>query len=272
MTLKRPSYRCSPISRQRGSMIAIGPESVRRAEGAVSRWFDSDQSLADLMRQDISAIAADARKQTVAVAADVSRTVVGEDVSGALLRSARHQEVDSLDLPLAEIARNALVTVAEPAIAIDLTPWVPLGILPVKRSLWDWVLFRSSASVRRHLLGPDDLPARPVTAAVKQRRLAGARPVLVQAMRQRLLCLAEESLGRATNEVFGRHVAAVCRALRDHLQERVVQERQAASDATHQVAALSAVLAKADSLALVAQAITPTIADIRPEHETSAID
>ena len=250
---------------------AIGPESIRRAEGAVDRWFGNNQSLADLMRLDISEIVADSRKQTVTIAADVSREVLGSDVSGALLRS-DCREAYALDLPLAEIARHALAGVSEPTIAIDLTPWVPLGILPVKRSLWDWVLLRSNASVRRHLLGPEDLPSRPVPAVTKKRRLAAARPVLLQAMRQRLFCIAEESLGRASNEVFGRHVAAVCRALRDHLQERSLLEKKAAADAEQQAVALSEVLTRADALALVSQAISPLLAEVRGESESSAID
>jgi len=134
------------------------------------------------------------------------------------------------------------------------------------------VLLRSNASVRRHLLGPEDLPSRPVPAVTKKRRLAAARPVLLQAMRQRLLCIAEESLGRASNEVFGRHVAAVCRALRDHLQERSLLEKKAAADAEQQAVALSEVLTKADALALVSQAISPLLAEVQGESESSASD
>jgi hypothetical protein len=142
----------------------------------------------------------------------------------------------------------------------------------VKRSLWDWVFLRSHAAVRRHLLGPEDLPSRPIVAATKQRRLAEARPILLQAMRQRLLCIAEESLGRATNEVFGRHVAAVCRALRDHLQERVRQEQEAATTAERQLLVLSEVLTEAEALVALSQEISPLLAEVRIEYETSVVD
>lgn len=257
------------VGEQTGS---IGPQAVGKAEDAVSRWFDNDQSLADLMRLEISAIVADSRKQTVSIAAGVSRTVVGSDVSGALLRAGCREATDALDLPVARVAREALQQVTEPSVAIDLTPWIPLGILPVKRSLWDWVFLRSHAAVRRHLLGPEDLPSRPIVAATKQRRLAEARPILLQAMRQRLLCIAEESLGRATNEVFGRHVAAVCRALRDHLQERVRQEQEAATTAERQLLVLSEVLTEAEALVALSQEISPLLAEVRIEYETSVVD
>lgn len=252
--------------------LSIGPQSVSLAEGAVSRWFENDQSLADLMRLEVSAIVADSRKQTVAIAADVSRTVVGSDVSGAMLRADCREIADALDLPVARVAREALSRVEEPSVTIDLTPWIPLGILPVKRSFWDWVLLRSNASVRRHLLGPEDLPSRSVPAATKRRRLAEARPVLLQAIRQRLLCIAQESLSRATNEVFGRHVAAVCRALREHLAERVEREKEAAAEAGRQMAVLSDVLNQAESLVKVSQRISPVLAEVRVEYENSLVD
>jgi len=257
------------VGEQTGS---IGPRAVSKAEGAVSRWFESDQSLADLMRLEISQVVADSRKQTVSIAAEVSRTVVGSDVSGALLRADCRQETDALDLPVAAVAREALSQVVEPAVAIDLTPWIPLGILPVKRSVWDWLFLRRNAAVRRSLFGPEDLPSRPIPAVTKQRRLSEARPVLMQAMRQRILCIAEESLGRATNEVFGRHVAAVCRALRDHLQERGRKEKKIAAAAAVQLTGLLEVLVEADALAALSQEISPLLAEVGVAYETSVVD
>lgn len=219
----------------------IAPSALAATDQGVAAWFRTDASLADLLRKDIAGICRHARAQTVEVAADVSRTVVGSDVSGALVRAGVGDAARALDLPIAELARQALAEAPAPEGTLDLAPSLPTRLLPVRRSWLDWLLLRSSRSVRRHLFGPEAAPARTMDPAVKEKRLDGARPVLAEALRQRVTGFVEESLGRVVNEVFGRHVAAVCVALRAHLVERAADATARATQLAQERAALAGV-------------------------------
>jgi energy-coupling factor transporter ATP-binding protein EcfA2 len=237
----------------------IGPRAIAGAENAVASWFEGDASLDELLRKDIAGIFGAARRETIAIAADVSRTVVGSDVSAAIIRAGIDGANETLEVPYAEIAREALAEVAEPSSEVELAPAMPTRLLPVRRSWLDWLLLRSRAGVRRQLLGPDDAPARRVPRAVKERRFAAARPVLIQALRKRIAGFAAESLGRATNEVFGRHIAAVCRELRAHLAMREAAEAELASQAAVQIEALAAVHAAVVELERIVRAVEPEV-------------
>lgn len=206
----------------------VAPEALAALDSGVAAWFRSDASLSDLLRNEVAGICQRARAETAEVAADVSRTVVGSDVSGAIVRAGVGDPAQALDLPVAELAREALADVGEPESALDLAPALPTRVLPVRRNLLDWLFLRSHAAVRRHLFGPEAAPARAIDPATKERRLDAARPVLQEALRQRVQGFAEESLSRAVNEVFGRHVAAVCAALRAHLVARAAAEKERA--------------------------------------------
>ncbi|MFP6665517.1 MAG: dynamin family protein [Deltaproteobacteria bacterium] len=249
---------------------SIGPNAIAGAEDAVARWYEGDASLDELLRQDIAGLFRTARRETIEIAADVSRTVVGSDVSAAIVRAGLAAEVEPLEVPFAEIAREALAAVTEPSREVELAPAMPTRLLPVRRSWLDWLLLRSPAGVRRHLLGPDDAPARRVPRAVKKHRLDAARPVLAQALRQRIGGFAEEALSRATNEVFGRHIAAVCRELRAHLAMREAAEAELASQAAVQLEALAAVGTATSELAGIVRAVEPEVLALAADLPASA--
>ena len=248
------------VRRSVGEQTAeIGPKSSTRAEAAVQQWYRGDRSLADLMRVDIAAIFDDSRGATVGIAGAVSREVMGSDVSAAMVRAEIEEAARQLDLPVGNIAREALALVEEPTIAVDLAPWIPLAILPVKRSFFDWIFLRTNAAVRLHLFGPEDIPAQRIPSSVKMSRLAEAEPVILQAVQQRLLAFMQESLSRATNEVLGRHVAAVCRALREYLATFMETESLVAGKARARAEELAGVVVEMEALAVVSARVLESL-------------
>src|SRR5262249_49795692 len=89
------------------------------------------------------------------------------------------EDLGRLGLSLAETCRGALDAappIAAKAVALEVSP----RLVPVKKTMLDWLLFRSQATVRQRLLGDDDAPPRAIPPRVKQRprgpRRAAARP------------------------------------------------------------------------------------------------
>ena len=192
-------------------------ETGEAADGALARWFESDASYASLMRDDMGEVLGKCRDGMFSIADEVSKTVLGSDVATALVRRELRDDLALLGISFPELGASALAS-AHPAserkpLALDVSP----RAVPVRKTFLDWLFFRSQDSVRRRLLGPDDSPSWPIPQPLKQRRLGRARVTLAEAVRSRLELFFTETSGRVAGEVFGTHVAAVIRAVRERL-------------------------------------------------------
>ncbi len=218
------------------------------AEGALARWFESDASYASLVGDELRPALLACRDGVLEVATEVSRTVIASDVGGAIVRREVSEDIGRLGLSLTALCREALETVVSPSAGAEPVLELSPRVVPVKRSLVDWLLFRSRARVRQRLLGPDDAPSRPVPRRVKRRRLRRARVDLAEALRARLDLFYVETTSRVAAETFGAHVAAVCRDIRTRLAEARAWHREAARAAEAQLAELREVEASWRSL------------------------
>ncbi len=136
----------------------------------LDRWFDSDDSLAELRnacnellesrRREIEKDSADRARRLVAEALD--RMEMSRELRDALRRLNPNLE------PALETAKDA-VDRAEGSIP-QCSLQVSSDAFKVKKGFWDWVLFRSQSAIRRRLFGPDDVADAPVPVAVKQKR------------------------------------------------------------------------------------------------------
>ncbi len=225
------------LTRERTELAQAG--TLRRAADELSRWFEDDRSFAALLREGLVPTLAEARDQILETATDVGRRVIGSDVSAAALRQEVGADLYEIDLPLAEIAREAFGGLQAGPARTEPEAGVPARLVPVRRRLTDWLLLRNADRVRWAVLGPDEAPERPVAASVKSKRLAGAAAVLGRAFEQRVRRFLVEALGRSTREVFGLHVQAVAGALRGALGQAVEREAAASHDAETRLARLA---------------------------------
>ncbi|MDG2308792.1 MAG: dynamin family protein [Candidatus Binatia bacterium] len=275
------------LARMREDVVRITRERIgdlRRdtaeaAEGALARWYDGDASYASLIREDLEGVLATCRDAMVETASDVSATVLSSDVAGAMVRSETSDDLNLVGLSVAGIARELEGTVRSAAEDRQVTPEIPTRAIPVRRRLVDWLLLRSQASVRRSVFGPDDAPSRPIPRIVKQRRLGAGRVALGEAIRSRIDRLFAETLHRVGSEVYGAHVAAVCRQVEERLQtlEKENVARLATAEQHRQVLAAlrSDVDALAGTLGEASQAIASLAAaygEPIPEREADPLE
>ena len=192
-------------------------ETAEAAEGALARWYDGDASYQTLVGEDLAGVLSSCRDAIVDTARDVSSTVLSSDVAGAMMRRDANEDLARVGLSVADVARQLEGTVRSAAEDRAVAPEIPTRVIPVRRRFLDWLLLRSQASVRRSVFGPDDAPSRPIPRIVKQRRLGAGRVALGEAIRKRIDLFFAETLNRVTGEVFGAHVAAVCRQVQERL-------------------------------------------------------
>src|SRR5690606_14203686 len=164
---------------------AVRSQASEQADAALARWFDSDASFASLLRDGLGPVLGRYRDEVAAIASEVTQTVLGSDVSVATMLRAHREDVARSGVEIAPVARKALTGLA-PTPKNDVPRLdVPVAVVQVKKSIWDLLLFRSQAKVRRRLLGPDDAPEKPIPRRIKQKRLGAARVMLGEVLRAR---------------------------------------------------------------------------------------
>ncbi len=193
-------------------------ETAEAAESALARWYDGDASYASLVQEDLAGVLSVCRDGMIERARDVASTVLSSDVASAMVRRDANDDLALVGLSVAAVAGQLEGTVRSAAEDRSVAPEIPTRLIPVRRKLVDWLLLRSQAGVRRTVFGPDDSPTRPIPRIVKQRRLGAGRVALGEIIRSRIDMFFAETLKRVTGEVFGAHVAAVCRQVEARLE------------------------------------------------------
>ncbi len=245
------------FARLREDVVRIAREQageLRRAaaeasESALARWYDGDASFASLLQDDIEGVLAGSRAAVIERAREVSLTVLSSDVASALVRREANADLERVGLSVAAIARQLDGTVRTPAERHSVATRIPTRLIPVRRRLLDWLLLRGQAAVRRRVFGPEDAPTRPIARVVKQRRLGAGRVALSEAIRKRIDLFFAETSNRITGEVFGAHVALLCRHVRERLAVLRAENEERQSAAERQQARLRAVRERVEGLA-----------------------
>jgi len=224
-------------------------ETAEAAEGALARWYDGDASYSTLIREDLGGVLTTCRDAMIEKARDVSSTVLSSDVAGAMVRREASEDLARVGMSVAAIARQLEGTVRSAAEERSVVPEIPTRLIPVRRRLLDWLLLRGQVSIRRSLFGPDDAPTRPIPRIVKQRRLGAGRVALGEAIRSRIDMFFAETLNRVTGEVFGAHVAAVCRQVEARLASLESENSVRLETAERHRSTLAALRTEVDGLA-----------------------
>jgi hypothetical protein len=139
----------------------------------VVSWFDSDESLSDLQEGRLNPLLTAKEKEIKAHAIDRIRSLTGDSLGGLHLEPDDLRALDRIDLKLEPILEAA----GEEVLAAGRDPascavHISSEKIPVKKSVWDWVLFRGQSAVRRGLFGPTEDPERPIPHATKRKRLS----------------------------------------------------------------------------------------------------
>jgi Dynamin family len=253
------------ITRERS--VEVRKRASDRVEAALDRWFEADRSYAQLVGEDLVGEFAECRDALAELAREAAGTVLGSDVAATSVRHATPEEFRVLDLPLAEIAREALAGLAAVESGKSAMVAVPSTLVPVKRSLLDWLLLRGPVRVRRALFGPEESPTRPVSRAVKQKRLGpAARAALGTAVRVRLDRFFAESLAQSAVAAFGAGASAVGARLHIALERAGAEAATALGEARASLARRAAIRAGIEMVAGSAERAAAAMDRIAVEH------
>ena len=200
---------------------AVRSETGEKADAALAAWFDSDQSFGQLLREGLGGVLDGYRDQVAAIAREVTQTVLGSDVAVASALREHRGELGRAQLDLTAVARATLASLTPAAPRTEAPKLdVPVAVVQVKKTIWDHLLLRSQASVRRRLLGPDAAPEKPLPKKIKQKRLGATRVVLGEVLRARFARFATEVAKETVSDAFAHASGALVGAFRRDIEAR----------------------------------------------------
>ncbi len=186
--------------------------------GAIEGWFKSDASLNSLLSDDLAPVIEGYQIELTRTIHDAIHERVAGGAAGLRVPQVTAEDLQIANINLDSIGRAALIQVDSRANPDATPPKLDQDRIPVRKSLWDWILFRTQASVRRRMFGPTSKPTARIPAALKARRLGDAGK---EAMRlgvvEHLDVAFPKTLDRLTERLFGEYAAKVQDALRTEL-------------------------------------------------------
>jgi len=126
--------------------------------GVIDAWFETDASLAALRNTEIEPLLNACRKQYIHyLRGEMAQQMPGMQGAIAITDDVL-ADASLVGIDLGEMARSATDRATPAATLVPVKAGLGAEQIPVRRGIWDWLLLRSKASVRRRLFGP---PVRP---------------------------------------------------------------------------------------------------------------
>jgi hypothetical protein len=203
---------------------AVAAKNARDLSGALDRWFSTDASLQNLVDAGVQPIL-ESTQRALALAVHKALTDhVADGATAVRLPQNLARDLVTADIAFAQFGRAALEQV-DPVRGVKVeVPPLLIDEFPVKKTIWDWILFRSQASVRRRRFGPNDKPALRIPRDVKAKRLGAPTR---QAMERALSEYQESHVPAQLDRIALRIHEAYAKALERALSERIEESRKA---------------------------------------------
>jgi len=217
---------------------ALRADTLAKVDAVVDGWFGGDDGFTDLV-EDLGGVLMGCRDEVVQTAHGVVKTVVGGETAGASLPDEVARDVETLDLSLGRIGRQSLDAIRLKTSGKPDALAIPPGVVPVRKGLLDWLLFRSRARVRQNLLGPDRAPDRTVPASLKRNRLGDAARAAIDAeLAERLDGFFRDYLERVSSKIYKAYVQAVAAKIAAQVESAREDAERRVRDAENRLAEL----------------------------------
>jgi uncharacterized protein (DUF2267 family) len=247
-------------------------EALEKSVASLDSWFSSDESVAALEEKWSSSMDACAKRVGTECVRKL-HALVASPLGGIQIDSALRSAVGGLDEllgPVVESARATLAT-ATPSFQISALEISPEQ-LKVRKSVWDWLSFRSMAAVRRKTFGDPGGMTLVVPATVKEKRLGEAGR---QALKDYITtALADRFPGEAasvTEELHAGYAETYQRELQSKLQAGRDESITRIAGLTDCISANQAIRAVFKNLANEADVLIDAVEQLRGKYRTSSL-
>ncbi|MCC5806740.1 MAG: dynamin family protein [Opitutales bacterium] len=245
--------------------LSVLPGLKASLRGEVDSWYESDESLGNLLvgrsRSRIAEACAGARSKGAQLIDESAR----EKDAGLRLNSEILHCLRDLGLSLDDIY-PAFEPEAKKRLA-DVPNLPDTGALeeglPVRRTVLDWIMFRSPAAVRRRLLGESSPSDQPISAGLKAKRLGDAgRDYLAESIEQYAVEAFENSVVKDLESVLDAYAAFFKKHLAERLDRKASELQKVSSDLRRRYQAQRSALDALDGLGSATQRLRGEVNDL----------
>ena len=239
----------------RGRVQTLRKRSEDALHGALEQWFESDASLESLLVDDVVPELENCQADIAIALHQALSERVGRGSAGLELPANVTNDLTSAELMLSVIGRHSLLQVDPTVGTRPGKPALRLETIPVKKSVWDWILFRSQSTVRKRVFGADAATNR-IPCAIKQKRLGNeAFERLWQAIATHLDRSVPETVERLAARIIGGYRSAVQQSFGEELAQKRGAVDEQVTGVEHRLAEVQAV---ADHIAELEVALDET--------------
>ncbi len=221
--LKNLEQELKSVASERSDAVSKSLAEAQQAE--LGRWFTTDASLHSLQHDQIRPLVSKAQNQLALAVHATLTEQVGAGGAVSLPEEAAKDLVTS-GIRVSEFALRALDHVDPAAVVKVEVPPMELDSIPVRKTIWDWLLLRSQQRVSRRLFGSPEKPTQRISKDDKAQRLGAPATVAMQAAleryRQRVF---PEILTGIGARLFEDYAYNIVRGLKQRIEE-VRSERQ----------------------------------------------
>ena len=227
----------------------LSDKTTAKLDEAIEKWFQTDASLQTLVEDELTLVFLGYQQEV----ADLVRAELDDRVragrAGVRLHNDTDKDLDAVGIELGAIGRSSLQGMASE----DLVQGVHAPLLseqvPVRKSLLDWILFRSHGTVQRRLLGSPSRPSLRIPASLKNRRLgANAKNAIRRELDRYEGSFFADTVRRIQHKVLGDYRDQTAECLKQTVEQRRVAMEARLTEIKRDLIARRSVLENLDGL------------------------
>ncbi len=234
----------------------------------VVAWFESDDSLRDLQEERLNPLLTAKEKEIKEHATERIRSLTEDSLGGLRLEPDDLRALDRLDLkvePIVEQVSKKVLASARPPSSCALH--ISSEKIPVKKSIWDWLLFRGQSAVRRGLFGPKEDPERPISQATKRKRLAEPASEALHAITDtHLKKLFPDLPGEYCDHLLSEFIREFSAAVRERINEVKEELGTKMPDIENRLESNKRVRARLNRISELASQVRASVDDLKDRH------
>jgi hypothetical protein len=200
---------------------AVSAQTERDLDQVIERWFGTDASFDTLVEDDLAPRLARYQEELAGFVQSTLEEEVQPGTAGLLLPTDVAADLYAAGLDLQQVGASSLAALDRSALHAKVPRPLTVDQVPVKRTLLDWLLFRSVAKVRRGLFGDVTTPSARIPVEQKQARLGAEAK---EAMRRELDVFKgrffHATVQRVHQHLIGRYADAAVDRMRRMVTER----------------------------------------------------
>lgn len=209
----------APAIRDRAKAASASTE--KQLETVLDRWFGSDASLQSLVLDELIPHLRAYQEELATYVRGALDEEVLAGTAGILLSTNLSTDLYAAGVDLTELGKDALTRINPALLRRDIPVPLHSSQIPVRRTVFDWLLLRPIQKVRDRLFGTPGTPSMKIPADVKARRLGDdARETITRELELYKNRFFHETVQHIHRHVIGQYTTAATEAIRARLHER----------------------------------------------------